>query len=179
MFWCSRTLKEHLELEGSKVSWEFKVSSPHTTLHSTEPVKDFIVEGAQLKAGKENLLSITVPACIWQEPPCKKQQQTAIWRARHTFKRKRVCSGLARWSLISWTCFYRQKSYQGQTLLTWKGWNVRREFSYSWRKSCFGLDGFLVFPTDFCQKTPELTYTKIMQIPHHICKAILTLNSLN
>lgn len=38
------------------------------------------------------------------------------------------------------------------------------------------LQSFLKY---FSQKTPELTYTKIMQIPHHICKPILNLNCLN
>lgn len=180
MFWCSRTLKEHLELEGSKVSQEFQVSSPHTTLHSTEPVKDFIVEGAQLKAGKENLLSITVPACIWQETPCKNQQQTAIWRAKHIFKWKRACSSLAR--LIT---YFRDLHLQTEILSRpnhpdLEGWNVREEFSYSWRNTLdFGITPTRVVSLQICAKKSQKIYTKIIQIPHHICKPILNLHYLN
>lgn len=75
--------REQLKLAGSQAAGnillrisqqdtqELKVSSPHTTLHGTKPMQDFIMKSAQLKAGKKHLLSVTVPACIRQEPPCK------------------------------------------------------------------------------------------------------------
>lgn len=41
-----------------------RVSSPYTAFYCTKPMKYFIMKGAQLKAGKKYLLSITIPASI-------------------------------------------------------------------------------------------------------------------